>query len=144
MRRALMATVAALGLVATMVPQGLAHGTRLPPRTVTKKYARAHGARGAVLTVGVFGTIYEDWLSFRTRPGEDRIDLEVTDDLGGPVAGSIYYRGQLLSDFCGSADNVRFNGGRRLLVVVWAGQCADTTPSVVSRGEIEVTFSDRR
>lgn len=144
MRKALIAALTALALVASAAPAGFAHGTHQGPRKVAKKYTRAHGVRGGALTVGVFGTISGEWISFKTRRGEDHAKLKVIDDLGGPVSASVYYKGELLDDFCGSSDDIRFDGGRRLIVTIWAGQCADdTTASAVSQGRVKATFTDR-
>lgn len=87
---------------------------------------------------------------FETRPQEDLIEVTVDDAAGGPVAGVVWQAGpsgyEVIGEFCSATDvpiPSRYSG-EPISVNVYAGACLDGTPSVATRGTMEVTFSKER
>lgn len=87
---------------------------------------------------------------FEILPHEDLIRVAVHDAAGGPVAGVVWQAGpsgyEIIGEFCSVTEvpiRSRYEG-EPVSVNVYPGTCLDGSPSVVTQGTIEVTFSEER
>lgn len=142
MRRVVLGIVA-LGLVLASSLSGAALAGKKASRTARADYTSPNSVGAGEQRYGVYSDVTGWYLSFKTKPGEDHVSLNVTDKTGTAVAGTIYIKGERKTHFCGSSDDVRLNGARSISVILWTGACEDDTPSVVTQGTVEAVFSDR-
>lgn len=82
--------------------------------------------------------------------GRERfVDVKVTDDAGGRVAGSVaQYRGQrevTFHDFCGRTKRpVKIKRFLNVQIYVYQGVCEDMTPSIATSGTVTGVFTRKR
>ncbi len=107
-------------------------------RTVRGSYS---GAGGFVAgdTVGTIQT-GTNWVAFDARRGERWVTISINDGASGTVLGYVH-SGARESSFCQATDRpIRVVPGQTIYVAGMVGLC-DGSPSVVTTGEVEVTFS---
>ncbi|HWL65571.1 MAG TPA: hypothetical protein VNP73_06310, partial [Actinomycetota bacterium] len=83
---------------------------------------------------------------FKPRSGERFVSVEIEDGLGQPVYFWIGQREEDLQEYCGTMDKpLRIQPRLEITVFLIEGTCRGTyTPSVVSRGTVTATFTNRR
>ncbi|MDQ3954744.1 MAG: hypothetical protein M3285_04245 [Actinomycetota bacterium] len=132
----------AVACLAGLTPGGVAEAGP-GARKASLKYSNPNTFRLGLGPVTIYAIAAEEVLLFDTKRGEDHFSLRVRDDSGTDVAGTIFQSGQALGDFCRSTKNVHFKGGKPIRIVLWSGNCADGSTSIVTSGVIKATFADR-
>lgn len=84
-------------------------------------------------------------VSVRTATNDRWLAVKIEDQSGEAVAGTVTQNGAFLAEFCGSTDKpIRVTPGPEVNISLYAGSCADGTPSVVTSGVLHATFSKKR
>jgi hypothetical protein len=120
-------------------------------RVVAKAYDAPSGVRlGYLVRTSISWTLppgVATGARFRARPGETSVSIEIKDQSGSAVDAHVHIdrdgdgHVDLDKDICGSSGKA-FAIGPEARVEVWpfVGTCEDGTPSIATRGVIEVTF----
>ena len=141
--RKLIVAVAVAGLVLASLGGSAYAGKKAKSRTATLDYANPNAVWVGPFDVTVYTDAVAEFLTFRTKRSEDHVSISVEDASGLPVSGAIFQKGDRVGRFCGEGD-LDLPGGKYIIVTLYVGMCEDNSPSVVTKGTITASFSDRR